>query len=209
MAQSHKIVYLIYLIVWIASAIDPRFPQDWLLENLLVFFLFPFVVWLDLRYRLSLISLIFLLIFGSLHALGAHFTYARMEYFDVVTELFDLQRNDYDRVVHFLFGLLIFRPMYEVVMHYLSSFRAALLFAFSMIVTISTLYEILEWLAAIVFHPELGIAFLGTQGDVWDSQKDILVAIIGALINVLFFYRGYRWMLESFLDEKTKHSTDD
>ena len=94
--------------------------------------------------------------------------------------------------------------MYEVVIHYLSSSRAALLFAFSMIVTVSALYEILEWLAAIVFHPELGIAFLGTQGDVWDSQKDILVEIIGALVNVLFFQRGYRRMLENLLDTSTK-----
>jgi len=63
-----------------------------------------------------------------------------------------------------------------------------------MIISISTLYEMLEWLAAITFHPELGIAFVGTQGDVWDAQQDMLLAIIGALIN-LVFYKSYEKLL--------------
>ena len=198
MPKSHKIVYGIYILVWLAAAVNPRFPQDWLLENLLVLFLFPLVISLDLKYRLSLTSLIFLLIFGTLHALGSHFTYAKMEYFDPVTDFFHFERNHYDRVVHFLFGLLLFRPLYEIVIHYLSSVRIALLFAFSLIVTISTLYEITEWMAAIILYPDLGIAFLGTQGDVWDSQKDILMAIIGAVLNIIFWSRGYRRMIENF-----------
>ncbi len=64
-----------------------------------------------------------------------------------------------------------------------------------MIISISTLYEMLEWLAAITFHPELGIAFVGTQGDVWDAQQDMLAATIGALINMAF-YKNYKKLLE-------------
>jgi len=92
--------------------------------------------------------------------------------------------------VHFLFGLLAFRALFELLTPGITRIRTALLFTFTMVVTISTFYEILEWLAAIIFHPELGIAFLGTQGDVWDSQKDIIAAILGALVN-LFFYKSY------------------
>jgi putative membrane protein len=120
-----------------------------------------------------------------------------MEYFDVITQLFNLERNHYDRLVHFLFGLLLFRMIFEIIIHYVYQIKFALLFTFSLIVTISTLYEILEWMAAILFHPELGIAFLGTQGDVWDSQKDILAAIMGALVNIIFFYELFRNLLQN------------
>lgn len=203
MPQSHKVLYAVYIFIWIIMAIHPRFTQDWLLENVLVFFLFPLVVWLDRRYSFSLTSLIMLLVFGSLHALGAHYTYAKMEYFNIVTEFFGFERNHYDRLVHFLYGLLLFRPIFEIITSYIPTFKTALLFAFSLIVSISTLYEILEWLAAIIFHPELGIAFLGTQGDVWDSQKDILAAIIGALMNVVFFYQGYKNLFRSIKRKKS------
>jgi len=76
----------------------------------------------------------------------------------------------------------------------ISTIKTALLFTFTMIVSISTLYEVLEWLAAVTLYPELGIAFLGTQGDVWDAQQDTLVATIGALINMAFS-KNYKKLL--------------
>jgi putative membrane protein len=190
MPRSHKIVYAIYAIIWTILAIDPKYRDDWLLENVLVFVVFPLLIWLDKKQHLTLTSIILLLIFASLHSLGSHFTYAEMKYFDPVTHFFGFERNHFDRVVHFLFGLLAFRALFELLTPGITRIRTALLFTFTMVVTISTFYEILEWLAAIIFHPELGIAFLGTQGDVWDSQKDIIAAILGALVN-LFFYKSY------------------
>lgn len=189
MPKSHKIVYAIYIVIWIIMAINPKYPQDWLLENVLVFLFFPFIVWMDQKHNYSLTSIIFLLIFASLHSLGTHYTYAEMEHFDGITQFFGFERNHFDRVVHFLFGLLLFRILFEMTAPALNNLKTALLFTFTMLVSISTLYEILEWLAAITFKPELGIAFLGTQGDVWDAQKDTIAAIIGALINIAFYKR--------------------
>ncbi len=194
MPKSHKLVYAIYVLVWIIMAINPKYPQDWLLENVLVFFIFPFIIWMDKKHNYSLLSIILLLIFASLHSLGTHYTYAEMNYFDVITQFFGFERNHFDRLVHFLFGLLVFRILFEMITPGISSVKTALLYTFTMIVSISTLYEILEWLAAITFHPELGIAFVGTQGDVWDAQQDMLVAMIGALIN-LVFYKSYKHLL--------------
>jgi putative membrane protein len=77
---------------------------------------------------------------------------------------------------------------------YIPTLKTALFFTLTLIISISTLYEILEWMAVILFHPELGIAFLGTQGDVWDAQKDTIAAIIGALINIAF-YTKYKQLL--------------
>jgi len=74
--KRHSVFYLLYLAVWIAAAIHPRYPQDWLLENILVFLAFPLVIWLDTKYRLSATSMSLLLLFGSMHALGSHYTYA-------------------------------------------------------------------------------------------------------------------------------------
>ena len=198
MPASHKILYAIYIVIWIIAAIHPKYPADWMLENVLPVTLFPLVLWLDHRFRFSLTALLLLLLFGSLHALGAHYTYAEMPWFDPLKELLGLQRNDYDRVVHFLFGLLLFRPLFEILSHFVTSARIALFFTFSVIVAISDFYEILEWAATMIFHPELGIAFLGTQGDVWDGQKDMLAAIVGGAINLLLFryydtiYREHR-----------------
>ena len=194
MPKSHKLVYAIYIIVWIIMAINPKYPQAWLLENVLVFFFFPFTVWMDKKHNYSLISIILLLIFASLHSLGSHYTYSEMEHFDVVTEFFGFERNHFDRLVHFLFGLLVFRIIFEMIAPHISTVKTALLFTFTMIISISTLYEILEWLAAMTFYPELDIAFLGNQGDIWDAQKDIIVAMIGALINIAF-YKSYEKLL--------------
>jgi len=193
MEKSHKIIYGIYVLIWIILAINPKYPEDWFLENILVFIFFPFVFWMDKKHNYTLLSIIFLLIFTSLHSLGAHFTYANMEYFNIITEFFGFERNNFDRVVHFLFGLLVFRILFEMITQNVTSTKSALAFAFTIIVSISTIYELLEWLVVVVLYPELGLAFLGTQGDVWDAHKDIIAATIGAFVNIVFF-KSYKYL---------------
>lgn len=197
MPKSHKVVFAIYIMVWTIMAIDPKYPQDWLLENVLVFIFFPFIVLMDKKYHYTLPSLVLLLIFASLHSLGSHYTYAEMEHFNVITHFFGFERNHFDRVVHFLFGLLAFRILFEMISASAVTAKTALLFTLTMVISISTFYEMLEWLAAVILHPELGMAFLGTQGDVWDAHKDTALAMTGALINLLF-YQSYNrlWLLK-------------
>jgi len=172
-------------------AIDPKYPQAWLLENVLVFLVFPLIVWMDKKQNYSVLSITLLLIFASLHSLGSHYTYSEMEHFNAITEFFGFERNHFDRLVHFSFGLLTFRIMFEMISPSITTVKTSLLFTFAMIVFISTLYEILEWIAASILHPELGMAFLGIQGDIWDSQKDTIAAITGAFINIAF-YQNYK-----------------
>ena len=146
---------------------------------------------MDHKHHYTLPSLISLLIFASLHSLGSHYTYAEMEHFNAITEFFGFERNHFDRFVHLLFGLLVFRILFEMIASYTVSIKSALLFTLTMIISISTFYEMLEWLAAVILHPELGMAFLGTQGDVWDAHKDTSLAMLGALINIAF-YQSYK-----------------
>jgi len=196
MPRSHKILYILYILIWIAAAIHPKYPQDWMLENVLPVTLFPLVIWLDTKFHFTLTGLVFLLVFSSLHALGAHYTYAETPWFEPVGKLLGFERNNFDRLVHFLFGLLLFRPLFEILQHFVQNLKVVLWVTFSVIVSISALYEILEWAATMIFHPDLGIAFLGTQGDVWDAQKDMLAADIGAAINLFLCYPFYRQYIE-------------
>ncbi|MEN8727974.1 MAG: DUF2238 domain-containing protein [Sulfurovum sp.] len=199
MPKSHKLVYALYILVWITMAINPKYPADWLLENVLVFIFFPFILWMDKKHSYTLLSIIFLLIFASLHSLGSHYTYSEMVHFNALTEFFGFERNHFDRLVHFLFGLLTFRILFEMIMPNVNTVKTALVFSVTMILSISAFYEILEWLAVIILQPDLGMAFLGIQGDIWDAHKDTLSAMIGALINIAF-YRSYT---ELWLSKKT------
>lgn len=191
MPNSHKIVYTLYIVVWIIMAINPKYPADWLIENVLVFIFFPFIIWMDKKHQFTLLSMIFLLVFASLHSLGSHYTYAQMEHFNTITQFFGFERNHYDRLVHFLFGLLMFRVLFEMIIMTFNTAKAALFFTVTLVLSISSLYELLEWAAVLVVEPELGMAFLGIQGDIWDAHKDAALAFLGALINTVF-YRSYQ-----------------
>ena len=197
MPRSHKIIYALYIVVWIIMAINPKYPADWLIENVLVFIFFPFIIWMDRKHQFTLLTMIFLLVFASLHSLGSHYTYAEMEHFNTITQFFGFERNHFDRLVHFLFGLLMFRVLFEMIIMTFNSAKAALFFTVTLVLSISSLYELLEWAAVLVVEPELGMAFLGIQGDIWDAHKDTALAFLGALINTAF-YRSYQrlWQIK-------------
>ena len=159
-----------YLVLWIALAIHPVSRSDWFLENLLIF--------------VSAIVLIFL----ALHTIGAHYTYAEVPAGFWLQDLLHLNRNHYDRVIHFGFGLLIFYPLRELLVRSAGARGGwASWLAVAGIFGMSSFFEILEAIIAMIVHPELGDAYLGTQGDMWDAQKDMAGALFGALLAAIIF----------------------
>jgi putative membrane protein len=133
-----------------------------------------------------------------LHTIGSHYTYSEVPFGDWARDVFGLARNPYDRMVHFSFGLLMLRPLRELAIrqpHSLGRFALAYLSAASVALW-STLYEIIEWMTAAIVDPAAGTAFLGTQGDVWDAQKDTLVACTGALVALVIEAWSSRRSLE-------------
>ncbi|MDQ1340058.1 MAG: putative rane protein [Campylobacterota bacterium] len=178
-------LFFTYLSIWVYLSIDPLFFDDWLLENLLVFVAVPLILIFNKKYNFSLESSIYLFVFMSLHAVGSHYTYSHMPFFNELKEAFGFDRNYYDRIVHFLFGYLIFIPLMELLLKNGIKKSIAIWFAFFMIVSFSAFYEIVEWLATEVTNPDLGIAFLGAQGDVWDAQKDSALAICGSVLGIM------------------------
>lgn len=178
---------------WGVLAIAPRYRQDWLLENLLVAIAVPLLVWSYHRLRLSAAAYTCLFVFLSLHAIGAHYTYSEVPYDrwaqaltgQTVSEALGFQRNHFDRLVHFLYGLLVAPAAIELLdarapQRGMWRWLVPLLF----MVSHSTIYELVEWAAATLFGGALGQAYLGTQGDIWDAQKDAALAAAGALICI-------------------------
>ncbi len=174
-----------YAVIWLAAAIAPIDRFDWFLENLLVL---AFVSLLAATYRafpLSDMSYTVIAVFLSLHAVGAHYTYSESPMGFWLQDAWDLERNHYDRLVHFLFGLLFSYPLREVVLrgtHASSPWSYAL--SLISVLALSNVYEILEWAVAEIVDPEAAFAFLGTQGDVFDAQKDSALAAAGAIIGL-------------------------
>ena len=179
------LLFGIYLLFWAAMAVDPLYPDDWFLENLLVFISVPLIVWLDRRYGFSDESALYIFFFMMLHAVGSHYTYSHAPIFNVVWETLDVSRNHFDRVVHFLFGYLFMLPLFEVLKKAGVEKKSALALAFFMMVSFSGLYEVTEWAVMEITHSELGIAFLGVQGDVWDAQKDMALAFVGNIFGIV------------------------
>ncbi|MDP3464320.1 MAG: DUF2238 domain-containing protein [Sulfuricurvum sp.] len=187
--KLNRILLSLYLLIWIFLSIDPWYREDWLLENLLVFIALPILIWSDRRFGFSNTSVWMLFIFFVLHGIGAHYTYSEMPWFSTITEFFGFERNHYDRLIHFLYGFLLFLPFYEFFITFQKSKRTTLLFTFLFLVASSGVYEVIEWIATEMTHAQLGMAFLGTQGDEWDAQKDMSCGHLGSLLGLLFWYR--------------------
>ena len=173
-----------FAVVWIGLAIDPRYRDAWLLENLLTVALVPLAAIGYRRRRLSDGAYVMATGFLILHTIGSHYTYSEVPIGDTVRDAFGLARNHYDRFVHFCFGLLMMQPLRELVIRRPAAVAPGIRFliGIALVALAASLYEIIEWWVAVISDPDAGIAFLGTQGDVWDAQWDMALALGGAVI---------------------------
>jgi putative membrane protein len=183
----------VYAVVFAAAAVGPHDRGDWLLENLLVFGFAAVLVATHRRFVFSNFSALLIVLFLVLHAWGGHHTYSLTPLGFWIQDAFGLARNHYDRIVHFAFGLLMTYPLHELARRtlHLRGGWSYVVPALALL-ALSSGYEIVEWGAARIVDPELGTAFLGTQGDEWDSQKDMVLALLGAgiALGLAAFYRG-------------------
>lgn len=184
----------IFGVFWLVLAVAPSDRETWLLENMLVFASVPLLVWGYRHLQFSRISYTLLALFFCLHAIGAHYTYSLVPYDDAwraifgdsLNDVLGFSRNHYDRFVHFLFGALLAYPCRELfirvagVRGFWGYFLPVIL-----MMSFSVLYELIEWGAAVVFGGDLGVHYLGTQGDEWDGQRDMALASLGAVASML------------------------
>ncbi|GEM_PF-19909 len=194
---SHKnyliLLGAIFSLLWLILAIKPLYRKDWLMENVLVFIFVASFAFSFKRFSFSRVSLTLIFLFLCLHELGAHYTYSEVPYNQwseaifgrPLNSLLGWERNNFDRCVHFLYGLLLCYPVREIYLR-IADVRGFWGYFLPLDFTMSTsmLYELFEWAAAEIFGGELGTAYLGTQGDVWDAQKDMLFATTGAFLSM-------------------------
>jgi putative membrane protein len=187
-----------YVLFSVWMAVSPVDRQNWVLANVLPFLFVGLLAATHRKYPLSNISYVLITLFLTLHTIGVHYTYAQVPFGYWLEAALELNRNHFDRIVHFCFGLLLTYPMGEAFV-LLANVRGALVYYLSLItpVGLSGIWEIIEsWVAQIV-SPQLGDAYLGSQGDVWDAQKDIAAAFYGAVLCVLLMLAIRRWYQRS------------
>lgn len=181
----------IFGVEFIVLGIHPWYRQDWLLENVLVVAALAVLIPGYRRLRFSNLAYTLMFLFLLLHEIGAHYTYSLVPYdrwiehlgATALTARFALSRNHYDRLIHFAYGLLMLVPVIELLRAVspprgIWRYLLPILFLLSQ----SAAYELIEFAAALAFGGHLGVAYLGTQGDPWDSQKDMTCELAGSVV---------------------------
>ncbi|MCK5076205.1 MAG: DUF2238 domain-containing protein [Calditrichia bacterium] len=185
--KTEHILLIIYFIVFAICAISPYSRDVWWAENIPVILVVLGLVISYKYFQFSATSYIFMCVFIILHTIGGHFTFERVP-FDYVTDLFGFERNHYDRIAHFSVGFYAY-PIAELLFakKLVNSKLILFLFPVFSIVTVAAGYELVEWIYAVSADESAGIAVLGSQGDIWDAQKDMLADGMGAVLSTLYF----------------------
>ncbi len=186
------ILLVIYIIYFCILGINPYSRPVWFVENMAIV---PIVLFLAItysRFQFSNTSYIMMSFLIFMHTFGGHFTFERVP-FAFITNLFGFQRNHYDRIAHFTVGFYAF-PIAEYIQRkkLSNSLVLTLLFGVFTICTVALLYELFEWGYAVSADPTAGIAVLGSQGDIWDAQKDMLSDTLGAVVAAIGFYMVHK-----------------
>jgi putative membrane protein len=184
---------LLFAAEFLLLAWEPVSRSTWALENGLSVALIAVLVVSHRPFPLSRLSYVLLFAFLTLHEIGAHYTYSLVPYDELWRRLFGeslnealgLERNHYDRLVHFCYGLCFAYPIREIFLR-ITDVKGVWGYLLPLDVTMSTsmIYELIEWGASIVFGGDVGQSYLGTQGDEWDAHADMALATLGAIVAI-------------------------
>ena len=175
--------FILFMIVWINTLAGTTDLANWILENILTVLFVSFLFLSYKHYQFSDLSYVLIGLYLCLHVYGSQYTYAENPFGYWLKDFFGLSRNHYDRIVHFGFGFLLATPLREIFMQWLKyPSWVAWLLPIELTLSISAFYELIEWAVADIFFTAQGAAYLGTQGDMWDAQKDVFLALSGAII---------------------------
>ncbi len=181
-----------YLLLFTVCAIEPHDRAVWWAENIPVLIVVAILIGLSRIHHFSHTSYALMAVFITLHTIGGHYTFERVP-FDWFGQLFGFERNHYDRIAHFSVGFYAY-PLAEWMVNrrLVRSGWIVALFPLFAIIALAGMYEIFEWQYAISADPTAGSAVLGSQGDIWDSQKDILADTLGAVLVMSVYFIQHR-----------------
>lgn len=178
----------IYVVVFIVLGINPVDRATWISENIPIVGIVLFLALTYKKFKFSSAAYLFMSVLVFMHTVGGHYTFEKVP-FDWVTNFFGFQRNHYDRIAHFSVGFYAYALAEFLDRKKLVTSRAALfLFPVFAIFTVAAIYEIVEWIYAASSSPEAGAAFLGSQGDIWDAQKDMLADGLGGILATAIYF---------------------
>ena len=190
-----KTLFVLYVLLFAALAINPVDRGIWFAENAtVILILIPIVILYIKGFKFSNLSYVLMSVLLYLHTIGGHYTFALVP-FDWFDQLIGSEKNNFNHVAHFTVGFYAF-PIAEFLMRrsYISNKWTTALFGVFAVGTVAAVYEVIEWLSVLVFSAEDGMAFLGAQGDIWDAQKDMLADISGAVLaSILFLLLAHRY----------------
>lgn len=191
------------ILLLLLSLIDPVYPKEQFLQHTGTVFLLSFLVVDIFKNKWERSSFIGLLLFTLLHILGARYIYSFVPYNDWIVSLtgfnfqdyFDFQRNHFDRFVHFSFGILLFPLCFHLFRKKINgNYKLSAFIAWACIQSFSLIYEVFEWLLTLLFSGEAAENYNGQQGDVWDPQKDMALALLGSSLMLVFYLVKYRFL---------------
>lgn len=190
-----KLPYILlaaYIAEFLVLAVNPYSREVWFAENLPIVLIVAALALTYRRFAFSNASYALMSVLVFMHTVGGHYTFERVP-FGFVTDLFGFTRNHYDRIAHFSVGFYAY-PLAEFLWRkgYTRSKGLVAFTGITAIFTVAAVYEIIEWLYAVSADPAAGIAFLGSQGDVWDAQKDMLADGLGSICASVLFLLHYR-----------------
>ena len=191
--QSNSFVrtlVVIFLVTWVYLAFDVFDRTTWVVENVIMFLGAIYLIASYKKEPFSNNAYFLIFIFCLLQTVGAHYTYALVPAGDWVSDMLGIERNHYDRLVHFSFGFLLALPLIEILKSQVSYKNTVYKHLLIVLIFLGFggLYEVIEWMYAWYNQGnEASDAFLGSQGDIWDAQKDIFLAGLGAWLYLLFF----------------------
>jgi len=177
----------IFTLFFIWLGIHPVSRQVWIAEVIPVIMIFTTLVISFRLFRFSNTAYTLMAIWLFWHTIGGHYTFANVP-FQWVTDLFGFQRNHFDRVGHFAVGFYAFAMAEWLLKKRYCGIFIATFFSLFFIMSIAAGYEIIEWQYAVADGGEAGIEFLGSQGDIWDAQKDMLADTLGAITSLTLFW---------------------
>jgi putative membrane protein len=184
--QKNKLLWLLlfsFFCIWANSFVGTTDINNWFIENTLTVLFLIFITTTFKKYQFSDLSYLLICIYLCLHVYGSKYTYAENHFGYWLKDFTQASRNNYDRIVHFCFGFLLAYPMRELFLKWLKYPKlVAWILPIEITLSISAMYELIEWAVADVFFKAQGAAYLGTQGDIWDAQKDIFMAFLGAIV---------------------------
>lgn len=200
MGWSQWLMLGLVILAALLASIRPLEMQAYVLHQVGTVFGMAILLFLQWQRRVSRSAFVLTSLFIVLHIVGAHYLYSFVPYNDWIKQWFSFDlnqhfgwsRNMYDRLIHFVYGLLLFKICYDVFSLWLpqvSIFKISLL-VIQFIMASSMLYELIEWLIAIGLSPATAENYNGQQGDLWDAQKDMALASAGAVLA---------WLLHTFI----------